>query len=118
MNRFFVKKFIFCMSFIFFAGILSSCALEALWGGYATTETLTIINTDKTIADNIASTITNKDCNSIRKNTEYCLDKEKKAKKLDEVYCYRTLADPICYTEKRPYGETNELNTLIKQNKE
>jgi len=117
MNRFFNKKYIYSLSFVFFAAFLSSCAAEALWGGYVVAETLTVVNTDKTMADNVTSAITNKDCRTIRKNQNgdtYCLDKKKKTNKTKNVYCYRTLADPVCYTTQKPYGETKELNTLTK----
>lgn len=98
---------------LFCLAALGGCTEYAL-AGYAGAEMISIINTDKTLVDNIAS-IGEQDCSLILKDErggEWCVpDDEGLQAPLppQTKYCYRTLAEISCYT--RPSPEPND--TLV-----
>lgn len=75
-------------------------------------EGVSVINSDKTLGDHVASWVTGKDCSSIREkmfNTDYCQEYPKRPPKKAPVFCYRTLADVSCYSE----PSTNPNDVLV-----
>lgn len=65
-------------------------------------EAASVMGTQKTIGDHIASKMTGLDCSTPRAqidNGEVCRQKPQPAGKRPQVYCYRTLAEPDCYLE-------------------
>ncbi|OKH87081.1 hypothetical protein [Thalassospira sp. TSL5-1] len=70
---------------------------------YVALDVVSIINTDKTIADHIISMSTGRDCSTVRSSMgePYC-----KTDPIPEppLYCYRTLAAVNCYATPDPYN--------------
>ena len=64
----------------------------------------TIIATDKTVGDHIASIRSGKDCSTVRKDLgqTYCVEDEDAAQTKFQGYCYNTLGTVTCYTEPDP----------------
>lgn len=104
------KRCVFRIAFLVVGlATLSSCALygaaPSAVAPLAAIEGLTVIGTDKTIGDHIASYQRGKNCSTIRLQTgrTYCEEDEQVG--LEEVYCYRTLGKINCYDKPMPYGE-------------
>ncbi len=70
---------------------------------YVALDVVSIINTDKTIADHIISLSTGRDCSTVRSSMgePYC-----KTDPIPEppLYCYRSLASVDCYATPDPYN--------------
>ena len=73
-------------------------------------EGATIVGTDKTIGDHVISFATNKNCSTIRKHLGKTYCEEDEIGRVDEVYCYRTLAKVTCYAVPAPHGETHRVD--------
>jgi hypothetical protein len=69
-------------------------------------EGLTVMGTDKTLADHYASFTTGKNCSTVRKNIGLTYCEEDEVGVQDEVFCYRTLGRVSCYTVPAPHGES------------
>lgn len=65
---------------------------------------VTIMVTDKTVGDHIASIRSGKDCSTVRKERgqTYCVEDEDAAQTKFQGYCYNTLGTVTCYTEPDP----------------
>lgn len=64
-------------------------------------ETVTLINTDKTMIDHLMSSYKGQDCSSVRHSEggEYCVDivDVSNADPYSDLYCYRTIGAVNCY---------------------
>jgi hypothetical protein len=95
---------------------LSGCILTTT-EGLAMLSIGTIIATDKTPTDHVATVATGKDCSSVKysKTKKYCTPVDKSATQADTAlygqngkyegtgpFCYRTLGDVTCYTQPDP----------------
>jgi len=62
-------------------------------------EAVTVINTDKTIADQVASLVSGKDCSTLRWSDGgvYCREWYVNDPVVPTLYCYRTLGEITCY---------------------
>ncbi|MBI5163365.1 MAG: hypothetical protein HY985_05630 [Magnetospirillum sp.] len=71
-------------------------------------EALSLINTQKTITDHIATLVTGRDCSTPRAQREgvWCVDWPGAPPPPPQVYCYQSLARPSCYSQ--PYNEGND----------
>lgn len=95
---------------------LSACAVTTAGAVYGLVEGSSLNQTGKTASDHLISTITGEDCNILRyqKTGTYCLssaqlaEMEAAEKRDNAGYCYRHLAQVVCYTEPDPTasGET------------
>lgn len=76
------------------AGFLTACGGVP---GYTMVDGAVVVATDKTIADNVISLASGKDCSLVRKERgmTYCVEDEVIPR--PEVYCYRELAGVTCY---------------------
>ncbi len=72
--------------------------------GVAQIEALTVVGTEKTIADHLISYSSGKDCSYVyvEKGNRYCKEDEPQIK--PQVYCYNTLAGATCYARPDPFG--------------
>ena len=66
-------------------------------------EVLSILGTDKTIADHVVSIGSGKNCSTVRRERglHYCEEDEPTV--VPNVYCYRTLARVTCYDRPDPH---------------
>ena len=66
-------------------------------------EILSIMGTEKTIADHVVSLSSGKNCSTVRRERglHYCEEDEPEIK--SQVYCYKTLARITCYDRPDPY---------------
>jgi hypothetical protein len=62
-------------------------------------ETVTLINSDRTLSDHMVSAYKNQDCSIVRsaEGGEYCVDLVKPPHNPPKIYCYRTIGDVSCY---------------------
>lgn len=69
---------------------------------YVIADVATIVATDKTIADHIASYQTGKDCSTVRveQGRTYCVEDEPNPQA--EVYCYPSIGSVTCYEKPDP----------------
>jgi len=67
-------------------------------------EALTVMTTDKTLADHVISLSSGKNCSTVRreKGLHYCEEDEPDAK--PAVFCYKTLANVTCYDRPDPHA--------------
>ena len=100
---------------LFVCFLLSGCGLAKPTAGMpmsasplavgVAVDTVSVINSQKTIGDHIVSGITGKECSSPRQSIhggDYCQDKPLPPEKQPPVYCYRTLGTPDCYYTPQP----------------
>lgn len=95
---------------------LSACEITTAGAVYSMVEGSSLNQTGKTASDHLVSSITGEDCNILRyqKTGRYCLSSAElaqmaAAEKRDTAgYCYRHLAQVVCYSEPDPTasGET------------
>lgn len=86
--------------------------LGALAVSYLVAENVSVIGTDKTIADNIYSSVSGRDCSTIRAidGEYYCRQRLPDNRVIDtRLYCYRTLADVDCYDQAQPHMGTQQV---------
>ena len=69
----------------------------------------TVMATDKTIPDHLASYRNGKDCSSVRveQGRTYC--KEDEPNPIPVAHCYRTIGDVTCYAEPDPARQPGDL---------
>lgn len=77
----------------------------------AIVDAVSLINTDKTIIDHVASSMMGEDCSMLRSmdGGHYCQPRYENKPVVPSLYCYRTLGDVTCYD--RP--STNASDTLV-----
>jgi hypothetical protein len=104
------KRFMMVMGLLALAGCSAVSGAQSVAPQAALIEAATIIGTDKTIGDHVVSFATNKNCSTVRKQLgkHYC--EEDEIGRVDEVYCYRTLAKVTCYAVPSPHGETQRVD--------
>ena len=108
------------------AGFLSSCsligkpignAIDRVTGVQAVSgaewmyvlEVVSVINTDKTLADHVMSIAYGRDCSTIRYlDGDYYCDRPPPPE--TPLFCYPSLADVVCYREDNPYGAQQEMD--------
>jgi hypothetical protein len=96
---------------------LTACAVTTAGAVYGLVEGSSLNQTGKTASDHLISTITGEDCNLLRyqKTGTYCLSSAQlaemaAAEKRDNAgYCYRHLAEVVCYTEPDPTASGDTL---------
>ncbi len=81
---------------IFFVLVLT--ATVAGCGEIAAVEGASTIVSDKTVSDHVVSLFSGKNCSTVRleQGKTYCVEDEAKVNH-DTLYCYKTLADVVCY---------------------
>lgn len=69
---------------------------------YSILSGVSVMATDKTIPDHIASYRSGKDCSTVRteQGRTYCREDESRPQPV--AYCYRTIGDVTCYAEPDP----------------
>jgi hypothetical protein len=87
--------------------VLGGCAGLSLAGVAATAEVASVVNTDRTLTDHVASNLTGQDCSTVKINTrgQYCVDPNAIPPAPPPVYCYRSLGDITCFNEPNPYAD-------------
>lgn len=86
--------------------LLGSCGPMAMSGlpflGQA--DAVTVIGTDKTIADHLVSFSSGKNCSTVRRERglHYCEEDEPEVK--SRVHCYKTLGRVTCYNRRDPHA--------------
>lgn len=77
--------------------VLGACAV------YGVAEGVSVISTEKSVADHAVSLYSGKDCSTVRieRGETYCAEDDVDPKIL--VYCYRTLGDVTCYDRPNPH---------------
>jgi hypothetical protein len=96
---------------------LSACAVTTAGAVYGLVEGSSLNQTGKTASDHLISTITGEDCNLVRyqKTGTYCLSSAQLAEMAaaesrdNAGYCYRHLAQVVCYTEPDPTASPETL---------
>lgn len=97
--------------------LLGGCA-ESLIATWAGAEVISIVNTDKTLLDNLAS-LGPQDCSLILKDErggEWCVpDDDGLVAPLpaQTKYCYRTLARVTCYSEPSPEPHDTLVGVVV-----
>ena len=96
---------------------LNACEITTAGAVYGLVEGSSLNQTGKTASDHLISSITGEDCNLLRyqKTGNYCLSSAQlaqmtAAEKRDNAgYCYRHLAQVVCYTEPDPTASPETL---------
>lgn len=91
-----------------FAALLSVFLFLGACGAfppYAAVEGITVMSTDKTMADHAISLASGKNCSVIRKEAgqTYC-EEDENPNPVSTLYCYRTLGKITCYKEANPHN--------------
>ncbi|MBL93921.1 MAG: hypothetical protein CFH06_01114 [Alphaproteobacteria bacterium MarineAlpha3_Bin5] len=75
-------------------------------------EVLTLMNTEKTISDNIVSYVSGKDCSSVRRERglSYCKEDALQPPKTKR-YCYKELSKVTCYKTEDPLGRYTKVDS-------
>ena len=102
---------------------LNACEITTAGAVYSMVEGSSLNQTGKTASDHIVSTITGQDCNILRyqQTGRYCLSSAQLAemaaaeKRYNPGYCYRHLAQVVCYTEPDP-TQSDETRVFWDQN--
>lgn len=76
----------------------------SLFPPLAAVEGVSVIGTDKTFTDHVVSLSSGKHCSTLRTQADlpYCEEDEDRARV--PRFCYRTLADVVCYDRPDPHG--------------
>jgi hypothetical protein len=84
---------------------LTGCAGLPLAGVVGGAEVASVVNTDKTLTDHVASNLTGRECSTlkIKSRGKYCIDPNSIPDPEPAVYCYRSLGDITCYDRPDPY---------------
>ena len=85
---------------------LTGCAGLPLAGVVGGAEVASVVNTDKTLTDHVASNLTGHDCSTVKVKSrgKYCIDQNSIPAPQPAVYCYRSLGDINCYENPDPYA--------------
>jgi len=80
------------------AVVLAIVGLTGACGSIAAVEGASTVVSDKTVSDHIVSLASGKDCSTVRieQGLTYCVEDMPKVNQ-ERLYCYRTLADVVCY---------------------
>lgn len=105
-------RFLVAAGLLALAGCSAVNTAESLAPQALFIEGATIIGTDKTIGDHIVSFATDKNCSTVRKHLGKTYCEEDEIGRVDEVYCYRTLAKVTCYAEPSPHGELERVDHI------
>lgn len=97
--------------------VLTGCEITPAGAIYGLVEGGSLNQTGKTASDHLISTITGQDCNLLRyqKTGKYCLSSAQlaqmeAAERRDTAgYCYRHLAQVVCYNEPDPTASPETL---------
>ena len=96
-----MHKFFILLSFFGLAG----CSSLIMGGtsGLAQIDMLTVMGTDKTLIDHVISISSGKNCSSVQleKGGYFC--KEDEPKVIQNIHCYKTLANVTCYDKPDPH---------------
>lgn len=93
------------------AALLTAGCTPYAGGVLAATETVSVINTDKTVTDHVVSLVRGQDCSAVRasQGRPWCVEPYENDPVVPTLYCYRTLAKVTCYD--RP--STNPGDKLV-----
>jgi hypothetical protein len=71
---------------------------------FAIVDTVSLINTDKTIIDHLAGVVSGQDCSTLRSmdGGHYCQPRYENVPVVPPLYCYRTLGAVTCYDQPSP----------------
>ena len=102
---------------------LNACEITTAGAVYSMVEGSSLNQTGKTASDHLISSITGQDCNLLRyqQTGRYCLSSAQLAemaaaeKRYNPGYCYRHLAQVVCYTEPDP-TQSDETRVFWDQN--
>ncbi len=83
--------------------VIGLAVANAACTGGAALNAGSIIASDKTLVDHAISTLSGKDCATVRKEAGLTYCKEDEAVALQPMYCYPTLGDVTCYPSRDPY---------------
>lgn len=75
-------------------------------------DTVSLINTDKTMGDHAMSLYRGKDCSTVRAyyGGPYCIEKTRyNPPPPQEMYCYKSLGDVTCFERPDPYVSSRQL---------
>lgn len=66
---------------------------------FAIVDTVSLINTDKTVIDHVAGVMSGQDCSTLRSmdGGHYCQPHYENVPVVPPLYCYRTLGEVTCY---------------------
>ena len=123
-SRYQFSRRIFYLWFLCFP-LIGCGPLAATPGGFnlisGQAEILSIMGTDKTIADHVISLGSGKNCSTVRRERglHYCEEDEPQVR--PDVYCYNTLARVTCYKQPDPYLNGSRIlgnndHNLVKPN--
>ena len=107
-----MKRFIAVAGMLVLAGCSAASGAQSVAPQAAMIEAATIIGTDKTVGDHVVSFMTNKNCSTVRKHLGKTYCEEDEVGRVDEVYCYKTLAAVTCYAIPSPHGETRRVDHI------
>jgi len=105
-----VIRFVFLAMALMLGGCSAASTAQSAAPQGVFIEAATVIGTDKTIGDHVISFATNKNCSTVRKHLGKTYCEEDEIGRVDEVYCYRTLAKVTCYAVPAPHGETHRVD--------
>ncbi|MEE2761303.1 MAG: hypothetical protein VYE18_07655 [Pseudomonadota bacterium] len=100
-----MRKFPMLLLLTALAGCSAVSAAPGAVPPLAGIEGLTVIGTDKTLADHYISFRTGKNCSTVRKNLGLTYCEEDEVGVQDEVFCYNTLGKVNCFALPAPHGE-------------
>jgi len=73
------------------------------------TDAISTVATDKTLGDHVISTLSNKDCSTVRKELgmSYCKEDSPSLQKDPQLHCYNELGKVTCYRQADIYSIRN-----------
>lgn len=83
--------------------VIGLAVANAACTGGAALSAGSIMVSDKTLVDHAVSTLSGKDCATVRKEAGLTYCKEDEAVAVQPMYCYPTLGDVTCYPNRDPY---------------
>ncbi len=91
--------------------VLGGCSLATATPGTVPPligiEAISLIGTDKTLADHFVSFSRGKNCSTVRRQTGQTYCEEDEVTQPEEIYCYRTLGKVNCYAQPNPFDARN-----------
>lgn len=76
-------------------------------GNLSVVSTALVMGSDKTLADHIYSFSTGKDCSTVRQEKGHVYCREDEPNPIQDLKCYRTLGDVMCYSQADPTGSAD-----------